>query len=366
MDMDGESDNNNNEGVEPEGNHDEGAESDGDGPSHEEGDNAEGTDDESDGHRSSYEERDGNETTDDESEGEFQGPAPRSTTRKREQWKEIETEASEDAETIDQEALYGFGTNAKTGCETVGRTTRDRFINAYGDKQHRIYKLEDFPHYGCVVKNVKVINDEGKQLGMKKDGKNWVYTRRHVAGVYGIAFQDDVIAKRYGPSALDPDLHSDRPWMTTYIWVGWRDPKDQNIVQRSWETRTTARRIWGKKTDMMIFNGACEADMRYNSTGQRVMSRDGTPGLIQEYIARQREESVAFDVPRQPSVPVESITPSIETDSIQNRPNRPGVRNQRSQATTSFNNQVTGQREIIQYLETMQQSLMQLMRQLRL
>ncbi|PCD24115.1 hypothetical protein FGRA07_11391 [Fusarium graminearum] len=336
MDVDKESDSKNNEGAEPES----------DGPSDEDGD-------------------------DDESEDEFQGPAPRPTrkrqeTPKRPRWNDRETDDKDDPEIIDPEALNGFSANGKKDCTTVGRTTKNRYINAYGRKHHCIYKLEDFPQSGCEVDKLPVINGYGKQLGPKKNGGKWVYGPQHVAGVYGIAYQDNVEDDIIGVAALDPKTNNKSPWTTTYILVGWRDPNDQNIVTRCWETRTTARRLWKTRADKLIYNGACQAQMRYENARQGVISRDITPDLIQKYIAQQREESVGLDVYRQPSVPIESITPSIETDSIRNRPNRRGVWNQRSQSTTSFNNQVTGQTEIRKTLEAMQEALMQLTRHLTL
>jgi hypothetical protein len=320
---------------------------------------------ESDGNKSSDEETYSNASADEESDDDFQDPSPRSSSQKskkptrRQRWNDTESVTSVEDEMIDEEALSGFGTNVKTGCTTVGRTKRDIYINGYGDKGSRIYKLEDQPHHGCKVDNLDVINASKMQLGMLKDEETekWIYTRRHVAAVYGVAFQDDIENGVYGPESLNPNHKNDRRWSDMYVWIGWRDPVNPKIVNRSWETRTTARRLWRKKTDMMLYLAAWEAEKRYNEykeSGVRATSRDVTPGLIQNYIAQQRELSVPLEIPRQPSVPGETVMPSIETDNTQNRPRGANIQNQPGQSTNISSNQSAGQTQILRLLQSMQ------------
>ncbi|KAJ4136640.1 hypothetical protein NW765_017756 [Fusarium oxysporum] len=163
--------------------------------------------------------------SDNESEADFEPPADRPSSQKtakptkRQRVDTPESEASEDEETdesvtIDEEALSGFGTDVKTDCITVGKTTKDVYINAYGRKGARIYKIEDQPDCDCDVDELPVINGHKKQLGMLiyEDTGKYKYTRRHVAAVYGIAFQDDIENGVYGPSSLDPAEKGDRRW----------------------------------------------------------------------------------------------------------------------------------------------------------
>ncbi|KAL7754813.1 hypothetical protein ACKLNR_015153 [Fusarium oxysporum f. sp. zingiberi] len=311
--------------------------------------------------------------SDNESEADFEPPADRPSSQKtakptrRQRVDTPESEASEDEETdesvtIDEEALSGFGTDVKTDCITVGKTTKDVYINAYGRKGARIYKIEDQPDCDCDVDELPVINGHKKQLGMLiyEDTGKYKYTRRHVAAVYGIAFQDDIENGVYGPSSLDPAEKGDRRWADMYVWIGWRDPNNSKKVTRSWETRTTARRLWRKKTDMMLYLAAWEADKRYNDSGVRATSRKVTPSLIQNYIRQQREESLEVDIPRQPSVSRESIMPSIETSGTQNQPQRVSIRKQPQQASRVSSNPPTAQEKLTEILQSLQQMLSQM------
>ncbi|KAF4338873.1 hypothetical protein FBEOM_7224 [Fusarium beomiforme] len=314
-------------------------------------------------------------SSDNESEDGFEPPAPRPSSEKKKKTKttdrqrgnvtESEVSGGEEADksvTINEEALSLFGTAArKTDCITLGKTKKDVYINAYGRKGARIYKIEDQPDSKCNVKELPEINGFGKQLGMLKDATGkYIYTRRHVAAVYGIAFQDDVENGVYGPDSLDPAEKGDRRWADMYVWIGWRNPDKPDMETRSWETRTTARRLWRKKTDMMIFMAAWEADKRYNDSGERAMSREVTPSLIQNYISQQREESVEPDLPRQPSVPSESIRPSIETSSIQNQPQRVSIRKQPKRAGRASSNLPSEREQLAEILKSLQQVLSQM------
>lgn len=288
------------------------------------------------------EEPDGNQTTDEESGDDVPDPSRRkktkSTSKQRGNGTESEDSHDEGYEsaTFSEEALSGFGTNAKTDCITVGKTKKDLYINGYGRKHARIYKIEDQPRFNCNEDELPVINDFNVQLGMRKNkAGQFIYTKRHIVDVYGVAFEDDVQNGVYGPDVLDPAEKGDQRWSPMYVWIAWRDPDDPKVVTRTWETRTTARRLWRGKADMMLYLAAWEADKRYNDSGVRSMSRDVTPGLIRNYIAEQRQLSPDIEPPRQSSVLPDDIMPSIEIGSKQHQSHSRGIKAQPQRASKS-------------------------------
>lgn len=300
-------------------------------------------------------ERDDNQTGDEESDSDssIQASRPGSPTR-------TEPTNRESGNETEEQGLLGFGTKPNTGCVTVGKTTKDKFINGYGKAGFRIYKIEHQPSYNCDTDKLSVINGFGKQLGMLRDQRTgkYKYNSRNCVDIFRVAIKDNVADGLYGPESLDPDTKGDRRWTDVYIWVGWRDPADQEVVRYSWETRTTARRLWGQEeADRNIYNAAWRAHMLFTENAGPQLSRDETPGLLQEYIQQQRQQSAALDPIRQSSVTSDIIRPSIEIGSDQNQSHGRGIRSQPNRAGGASMFSFDEQRELKNTLVLIQQAL---------
>lgn len=96
------------------------------------------------------------------------------------------------------------------------------------------------------------------------DRYDYIRTSRHVVAIQGVAFPEPNQGE-YLLDRFDPDLKGkgDR-YQNIKIKVKW---KVDGITSKSWETRTTIRRLWGKKAnaaDRAIFIAAKDQEERYN------------------------------------------------------------------------------------------------------
>ena len=102
-----------------------------------------------------------------------------------------------------------------------------------------------------------------------KDGRGHTFKLRDLVSLMGVAFT----SKEFDLDLIDPDLvktgPSGRKYPTTYVWAKW---KIDGKIEKSWETRTAIRRLYGNRkceSEPLIF----EADRNIFETARRNLER---------------------------------------------------------------------------------------------
>jgi hypothetical protein len=171
-----------------------------------------------------------------------------------------------------------------------------QFINMYGKRSHARYRLEPFAATTEYEANPPK-EDEScaeNRPGEAKDGRVFRYNGRHAVEIHGVAFRSNGgAASRQDLEQINPD--SKKPgsrYPHTYVRISWKIGDD---TVRSWETRTTLRRCWGKDVaDKGIYQAALQCENRYaEATGNDHIggSRSPSVGFIQNFPNLHREPS---------------------------------------------------------------------------
>lgn len=117
-------------------------------------------------------------------------------------------------------------------------------IVQYGPLNSAVYRREDVSQSDD-LSQVHDYSDPKLRLGEQaayEDGRKvWKVTRRNFISVQGVAFPDTATYKD-----LNPKRKKSQHWMHTDVFIKWKT--DEGIM-KSWETRTTFRRVWGKNKD---------------------------------------------------------------------------------------------------------------------
>ncbi|KAM0274361.1 hypothetical protein ACHAQH_007927 [Verticillium albo-atrum] len=183
--------------------------------------------------------------------------------------------------------------------ETVGwgkGKTGTFYINRHGKKgasKYRLESLAESAEYEDREKNDedphKVTNSENRYGDKKLPNGKWKYTKRHIIGIWGVAWECPVGCKD-DLDLINPD-EVDK-WPTTYVLIMWDIGGERKKV---WETRSSLRSRWTKKgADAAIYEAACEAEDRHMEaeTGMRpASSRSPSHGLAETTTARFRAQS---------------------------------------------------------------------------
>lgn len=190
--------------------------------------------------------------------------------------------------------IPGLGLKKDEHFQTVGwyyRQTR-YFINRYGPKSASRYRIENFSDPSYTSPDEEKVT-QGR-CGMEKLNGHWQYSRRHVAGVFGIAYPSISGIDRKDLNLINPAFVKNWNSVPTRGLVVWNTEKG---VRKCWETRTTLRRIFGSNniTDNQIYAAAQEAEDNYEvRTGNRpARSVSPVEGLIQSFVNGERDKSLA-------------------------------------------------------------------------
>ncbi|KAM0278408.1 hypothetical protein ACHAQH_005163 [Verticillium albo-atrum] len=170
------------------------------------------------------------------------------------------------------------------------------YINRHGKKgasKYRLESLAESAEYEDREKNDedphKVTNSENRYGDKKLPNGKWKYTKRHIIGIWGVAWECPVGCGD-NLDLINPDVVD--KWPTTYVLIMW-DIEGQR--KKVWETRSSLRSRWTKKgADAAIYEAACEAEDRYTEaeTGARpASSRSPSHGLAETATARFRAQS---------------------------------------------------------------------------
>ncbi|KAM0272844.1 hypothetical protein ACHAQH_008558 [Verticillium albo-atrum] len=183
--------------------------------------------------------------------------------------------------------------------ETVGwgqGKTGTFYINRHGKKgasKYRLESLAESAEYEDREKNDedphKITNSENRYGDKKLSNGRWKYTKRHIIGIWGVAWECPVGCKDdldlINPAEVDK-------WPTTYVLIMWDIGGERKKV---WETRSSLRNRWTKKgADSAIYEAACEAEDRHieAETGMRpASSRSPSHGLAEAATSRFRAQS---------------------------------------------------------------------------
>lgn len=190
--------------------------------------------------------------------------------------------------------LPGLGSKIDKDFKTVGwfgKRTHS-FINRYGPKNASRYRIENFsdPSYTLPV-NEEVIRG---RCGEDKINGRWKYSRRHVFGVFAIAWPTISGIDRKDLNLIDPALVKNWLSVPTLALVFWNT---EGGVKKCWETRTTVRRLFRNRNiaDNQIYAAALEAEDNYEEvkTGKRpARSVSPAEGLIQSFVNGERDKSL--------------------------------------------------------------------------
>ena len=215
-------------------------------------------------------------------------------------------EDSEDSEDSGERALYSFPGSA--ACDTKAKTVgwiagrSKRYINMFGKKSVARYRINSsaFPlQYEDDLKNEENVSLTGNRHGDEKTpGGRFVYTKRHILGIWGVAWKGYELE----PSWDDLDLINpakERKSQRTIVYVLIEWDMGNGETKKTWETRSAMRARWGTKdADTGIFKAALEAEERFAEAEARQSigtSRSPSVGLRSQWTRQQREKSLGRD-----------------------------------------------------------------------
>lgn len=165
-------------------------------------------------------------------------------------------------------------------------------IVKYGPANASVFRRED----GVFAEGIKDISNPTSRLGEKVEYvhgvKKWAMTRRNVVSIQGIAFPEDCSVKDLSPSRKAGDRY-----VPTDVFIKWTDGKGN--FDKSWETRTTFRRVWGKQgkgPDYAIYEAAKFAESRFNEWKRgerRSASRSPTPAFFKSHALKGKGKEKA-------------------------------------------------------------------------
>jgi hypothetical protein len=160
-----------------------------------------------------------------------------------------------------EEPLFStLGSKNSADITTVGWNEKGKFINRYGKKGCMRYRIDDFcsPEFIPEASNNFQTNALGTQT--KEGSTKLRYGKANFLNrIWGVAWEGNL-----GLQAIDParagKKNGPNAWPVTYILTEW-------TIGKRWETRSTLRKLWGKKADSCIYEAACQAEEYYlNST----------------------------------------------------------------------------------------------------
>jgi hypothetical protein len=186
--------------------------------------------------------------------------------------------------------------------KTVGWVTRfskqKLYINMYGPKNSARYRLEPYADSELYDDPPeKDFSNADNRHGDEKSGKAFKYTKRHIKGIFGVAWKHDTeIPEVENLDLIDPEQVKSWRHMPTYILIAWQVG---DVIKKTWEPRQALRARWGTKAaDEAIYKAAEEAESRFAmaQTGERIAkSRSPSSGLADLLVRNQREKSLATD-----------------------------------------------------------------------
>jgi len=208
------------------------------------------------------------------------------------------------SEEIDPEDLFvpqeikrkpGQAAGVNEGWKSSGQS--EEVIVRYGPLNSAIYRLEKSGDLVQPLDKQTTEDFTDNRLGDKKNGKRWVYTRRHFISIQGVAFEENGIDDPL--EELKPKYEDEkRRYRPIQIKVKWLI---EGQYRKSWETRTTVQRLMGSKKsigDKAIYVAALEQEERYKAflNGGRVgAERSPTPSPVLARMIAERSPTPAVD-----------------------------------------------------------------------
>lgn len=237
-------------------------------------------------------------------------------------------------EEIDPEDLFvpqeikrkpGQAVGVNEGWKASGQS--EEVIVRYGPLNSAIYRLEKSGDLAQPLDKKTTEDFTDNRLGDKKIGKRWLYTRRHLISIQGVAFEengfDDPLEE------LKPKYEDEkRRYRPLQIKVKWLI---DGLYHKSWETRTTVQRLMGSKKsigDKSIYVAALEQEERYKAFlngGRAGAERSPTPSPVLARMIAERSPTPVVDpygpyaVERNPTFPGEDTHDWVAWKSFQNK-----------------------------------------------
>ncbi|KAH7363647.1 hypothetical protein B0T11DRAFT_282976 [Plectosphaerella cucumerina] len=221
---------------------------------------------------------------------------------------DMEDDSDNNTDYVDTENVKAIYTPQERKPASDGQTIgwcggRSRlFINMYGKKSAARYRLEEWactPEYENAVEagtkdNENFSNSHNRYGDQKQQNGKWMYTRRHILGLFGVAWR--------GSNAHGQDVEDLNPAQLKLQNKSWRDVNTKVLVawqigdevKKTWETRSCLRNRW-KDADEIIYQAAKEAEARYDEarTGTRqAYSRSPSKGLASTDVDKHRAQSL--------------------------------------------------------------------------
>ena len=226
------------------------------------------------------------------------------------------------------------------GWRTGGRG-RDMVLVQWGPPNARIYKEISMnycpPSYG--KHNLPCLTND--RVGDQKHDGVYEYGRGNKPILQGIAFAYPS-TEEHPEKFLHPDTKGKRYIPGSYL-IKWTEGSGMSF--RTWETRTTVRRVWGgnpKRADLAILEGFLKAQTRYNEwkQGQRG-SKDQSPTpdpKLQAPLITPSPSPQSIPTPSAAStslaVPTPSPAPSQSVPAAQPASTKPGTMQQPTSGAT--------------------------------
>ena len=232
---------------------------------------------------------------------------------------------------LDQDDLTG----GEPICWRPGGRGRDMVLVQWGPPNARVYKEISMkycpPAYG--KHNLSCLTDD--RVGDKKTRGVYDYGRGNRPILQGVAFAYPA-TEEHPEKFLHPDTKGKRYIPGSYL-IKWTEGSGMSF--RTWETRTTVRRVWGgspKRADLAILEGFLKAQTRYNEwkqgeEGSEDRSR-AQDSKLQAHLVTPSPSPQSVPMPSVASsslaVPTPSPAPSQSGPVAQSKQKQPGAAQQ--------------------------------------
>jgi hypothetical protein len=183
---------------------------------------------------------------------------------------------------VKQEVIRKPGQAAGVNKGWKSNGSSEQVIVQHGPFNSAIYRLEKSDDLEQPLNKLETPEFTDNRLGDKKIGKRWLYTRRHFISIQGVALLEDGLDDCVEELRPKEDGES-RRYRSIQILVKWLI---DGIYEKSWENRTTVRRLMGSKPavgDEGIYIAAKHQEDRYKAfLGGRRLGTERSPTVAPE------------------------------------------------------------------------------------
>ncbi|OAP53880.1 hypothetical protein AYL99_11902 [Fonsecaea erecta] len=156
--------------------------------------------------------------------------------------KDSDSETGETDADGDRVLFERFGPKRGDDVVTVGWIggRKTQYLNRFGPRNAAIHRVEGSvatqAYENDKPETEKVSNPTNRFGDKKLPNGNLEFTKRHIRGIYGVAWEGSGEAFEDDLTLIDPEVagKDGDKWIPTYVWIGW---DVAGTVRKAWEPR---------------------------------------------------------------------------------------------------------------------------------